>query len=62
MARGDHIIPIPGTKKRRHLEDNIGALEVNLTEEDLAGIDAAFPPDLAAGDRYAATMQATLNG
>ena len=62
MAQGDSIVPIPGTKKRRHLEDNVGALAVSLSPDDLAAIDTAFPPDLAAGDRYAATMQAALNG
>ncbi|HVW85065.1 MAG TPA: aldo/keto reductase [Bryobacteraceae bacterium] len=52
LAQGDNIIPIPGTKRRRYLEENLGALNVRLTAVDLAGIDAAMPAGAAAGDRY----------
>jgi aryl-alcohol dehydrogenase-like predicted oxidoreductase len=52
LAQGDNIIPIPGTKRRRYLEENLGALNVRLTAGDLAGIDAAMPAGAAAGDRY----------
>lgn len=52
LAKGDDIVPIPGTKRRDRLEENLGALEVTLTPEDLARIDAAFPPGIAAGARY----------
>jgi aryl-alcohol dehydrogenase-like predicted oxidoreductase len=62
MAQGEHIVPIPGTKRRKYLEDNAGAVDVHLTAEDLAEIDAAFPPDQAAGERYAPSMMETLNG
>jgi aryl-alcohol dehydrogenase-like predicted oxidoreductase len=62
MAQGEHIVPIPGTKRRKYLEDNAGAVDVHLTAEDLAEIGAAFPPDQAAGQRYAPSMMETLNG
>jgi len=54
LTRGDDVIPIPGTRRRRHLEDNLGALAVDLDAADLTDIEAAFPPDAAHGDRYPA--------
>src|SRR5690606_19464769 len=47
-----HIIPIPGTRRRRYLEENIAALDVTLDAGERAALDAAFPPDAAAGPRY----------
>jgi len=59
LARGEDIVPIPGTKQRRYLEENFGALEVRLSPEDLARIERALPPGAAAGSRYPeAAMQA----
>jgi aryl-alcohol dehydrogenase-like predicted oxidoreductase len=52
LAQGEDIVPIPGTKRRRWLEQNLAALEVTLDETDLARLDAAFPPDVALGHRY----------
>jgi aryl-alcohol dehydrogenase-like predicted oxidoreductase len=52
LAQGDDIVPIPGTTKVSHLEQNLKALELELTEEDLARIDEAFPPGATFGDRY----------
>ncbi|MBM1169778.1 aldo/keto reductase [Microvirga arabica] len=52
LAQGDDIVPIPGTKRRRYLEENAGAFDVNLTDEDLARIDRIIPPGAAAGTRY----------
>jgi aryl-alcohol dehydrogenase-like predicted oxidoreductase len=52
LAQGDDVVPIPGTKRVHYLEENVGALDVELTVGDLATIDAAFPTDAAAGDRY----------
>ena len=52
LAQGDDIVPIPGTKRRKYLEENAVALEVKLTQEDLRRIDEVFPPEAAAGDRY----------
>ncbi|MHB8671446.1 MAG: aldo/keto reductase [Acidimicrobiales bacterium] len=53
LAQGDDVAPIPGTKRRSRLEENLGAVDIELTAEDLATLDAVFPPDAAAGDRYA---------
>ena len=53
LARGDDIVPIPGTKRRRYLEDNAGAVDVELTPEELARLEAAFPKGATAGERYA---------
>ncbi|RYB01753.1 aldo/keto reductase [Lichenibacterium ramalinae] len=59
LAQGDDIVPIPGTKRRTYLEENLGALDVALTPDDLARLDRALPPGAAAGPRYpAAQMQA----
>jgi aryl-alcohol dehydrogenase-like predicted oxidoreductase len=62
LAQGDDIVPIPGTKRRKYLEENIGALEVKLTEADLARINEVFPTDAAAGNRYPEHMMAIVNG
>lgn len=61
MAKGDDIIPIPGTKKISRLEENIGALNVVLSQEDIVAIESAVPPEAVAGDRYPAFSAATLN-
>jgi aryl-alcohol dehydrogenase-like predicted oxidoreductase len=52
LHQGDHLVPIPGTKRRKYLEENIEATEVQLSQEDLARIDEAAPAGAAAGDRY----------
>ena len=52
LAQGDDVVPIPGTKRRRYLEENVGATEVELSAEDLARIDEVAPAGVAAGDRY----------
>ena len=52
LAQGEDIVTIPGTKRRNFLEQNLGALNVTLTEEDLARINDAFPMDAAVGTRY----------
>jgi aryl-alcohol dehydrogenase-like predicted oxidoreductase len=52
LAQGDDIVPIPGTKRRKYLEDNVGAAGVTLTEDDLARIEEAMPRGSAAGERY----------
>ncbi len=61
LAQGDDIVPIPGTKRRTYLEDNLGALDVVLTEEDLQRIDTVLPPGAAMGTRYAAPQMAAVN-
>jgi len=52
IAQGSDIVPIPGTKRRKYLEENVGAGAVELTKEDLRRIDETFPPEAAAGARY----------
>jgi aryl-alcohol dehydrogenase-like predicted oxidoreductase len=52
LAQGDDIVPIPGTKRRQYLEENVGATEITLTADDLQRIDAVAPKGVAAGDRY----------
>ncbi len=62
LAQGDDIVPIPGTKRRTYLNDNVGAVEVSLSQADRDELDAAFPPGAAAGDRYAQAGMVALNG
>ncbi len=52
LAQGDDVVPIPGTKRRKYLEENVGALQLKLTKEDLRRIDEVFPQQAAAGERY----------
>ena len=54
LAQGDDIVPIPGTKRRRYLEENVAAPDVRLDAADLARLDQAFPPGITAGERYPA--------
>lgn len=61
LAQGEDVVPMPGTKRRSYLEDNVGALEVVLTQEDLARIDRLLPKGVAAGDRYTAAGMADVN-
>jgi len=61
LVQGDDIVPIPGTKRRKYLEENAGAVEVKLTKEDLRRIDEVFPPEAAAGARYPEHMLALVN-
>ncbi|MEI7375774.1 aldo/keto reductase [Dickeya chrysanthemi] len=61
MAQGEHIVPIPGTKRRRYLEENVGAASVSLTPRELDEINAIFPPQAAAGERYGREGMATLD-
>jgi aryl-alcohol dehydrogenase-like predicted oxidoreductase len=52
LAQGNDIVPIPGTKRRKYLEQNAAAVDIALTKDDLATLDQAFPPHVAAGLRY----------
>jgi aryl-alcohol dehydrogenase-like predicted oxidoreductase len=61
LARGNDVVPIPGTKRRKHLEDDLGALAVRLDDEDLQELDAIFPADAAVGTRYPAGMMEWVN-
>ena len=61
LAQGEDIVPIPGTKRRKYLEDNVGALNVQLTPQDLRRLDEVFPRGAAAGLRYPETMMKVVN-
>jgi aryl-alcohol dehydrogenase-like predicted oxidoreductase len=61
LAQGEDIVPIPGTKRRKYLEENIGALDVELNDGDLKRIDRALPRGAATGARYAAPQMAAVN-
>jgi len=62
LAQGDDIVPIPGTKQRRYLEENLRSLEVELTPLDLEQIEEVAPRGAAAGDRYHEAGMKTING
>ncbi|MDR7522831.1 MAG: aldo/keto reductase [Armatimonadota bacterium] len=61
LARGPEIVPIPGSKRRSHLEENVAALQVHLTAADLTALDEAVPPGAAAGERYPPALMQRLN-
>ncbi|GBU11457.1 aldo/keto reductase [Enterobacterales bacterium] len=60
LSRSPSIVPIPGTKRRHYLEENIAALDVSLSEAEIAAIEAVFPFQAAAGERYGAEMMRIL--
>ncbi|MFI9155231.1 aldo/keto reductase [Streptomyces sp. NPDC053367] len=60
--RGDDVVPIPGTRRQRYLEENLAALNIELTPEDLAAIEAAAPAEEVAGSRYDAGSLAFVDG
>jgi len=62
MAQGEDIVPIFGTRRRAHLEENLGALEIELTAEDLGQIEEVAPRGAASGQRYPEAMMGLLNG
>ena len=61
LAQGNDIVPIPGTKRVKYLDQNIGALDVQLSEPELKRLDAVLPPGAAAGERYGALGMETVN-
>ncbi len=62
LGRGEDIVPIPGTKRIKYLEENVAAADVLLSAEDLTRVEAAFPADAAAGQRYPEESMKALNG
>lgn len=62
LAQGDDIVPIPGTKRRKYLEENAGAVDISLTEDQVEQLNNIFPPDAISGERYVPHMMALLNG
>jgi aryl-alcohol dehydrogenase-like predicted oxidoreductase len=61
LAQGEDIVPIPGTKRRKYMEENAAAVDVDLAPELLDELNEVFPPDAAAGERYAPAMKALIN-
>jgi aryl-alcohol dehydrogenase-like predicted oxidoreductase len=61
LAQGDDIVPIPGTKRVRYLEENLGALEVRLGDDEQRRLEAAFPLGAAAGERYSTQAMRVVN-
>ena len=61
LAQGEDIVPIPGTRRRRHLDDNLGALDVRLSQDELDRLAAVVPADALARDRYQAQGMAAVN-
>jgi aryl-alcohol dehydrogenase-like predicted oxidoreductase len=61
LHKGDNIVPIPGTKRRKYLEENAGAATLSLTPAELAALDRALPPEAVAGPRYNERMMAFID-
>jgi aryl-alcohol dehydrogenase-like predicted oxidoreductase len=61
LHKGDDIVPIPGTKRRKYLEENVKAAEVRLTPDELSALDAALAPGRVSGPRYAPANQAMVD-
>jgi aryl-alcohol dehydrogenase-like predicted oxidoreductase len=61
LAQGADVVPIPGAKRRRHLEENLGALDLALTPADLAALNEIAPPGVAAGQRYPEDAMKAVN-
>ena len=61
LSQGDDIVPIPGTKRRKYLEENVAALDLKLTPEDLHRLEEAFPHGAASGQRYTEQMMKAVN-
>jgi aryl-alcohol dehydrogenase-like predicted oxidoreductase len=62
LAQGEDIVTIPGTKRRKYLEENLGAERVRLTAADLKRIDELIPKGVAKGERYPAATMQLING
>jgi aryl-alcohol dehydrogenase-like predicted oxidoreductase len=62
LAQGKDVVPIPGTKRRKYLEENVAALQVNLTAADLQRIEGVAPKGVAAGSRYPERAMRAING
>jgi aryl-alcohol dehydrogenase-like predicted oxidoreductase len=62
LAQGEDIVPIPGTKRRKYIEENAAAVDTVLPPDLIEKLNNIFPPDAAAGDRYAPAMKVLING
>jgi aryl-alcohol dehydrogenase-like predicted oxidoreductase len=61
LQKGDDIVPIPGTKRRKYLEENVGAVSLKLSADELRQLDDALSPDAIAGPRYNERMMALVD-
>jgi aryl-alcohol dehydrogenase-like predicted oxidoreductase len=61
LHKGSDVVPIPGTKRRRYLEENVGAAEILLSADDMEKLDAALPPEKVAGPRYSPPQMAMID-
>ncbi len=61
LHKGNDVVPIPGTKRRQYLEENLGAVDVRLTREEMALLDSALAPERVSGPRYAPAQQAQVD-
>ncbi len=61
LHKGNDIVPIPGTKRRKYLEENLGAAALKLTPSEIGALDAALAPGKVAGPRYTPEMAALVN-
>ena len=61
LAKGNDLVPIPGTKRRKYLEENAAAMDITLSAAQVNELDSIFPSDVAAGERYAPHMMALIN-
>jgi aryl-alcohol dehydrogenase-like predicted oxidoreductase len=61
LHKGDDIVPIPGTKRRQYLEENVAAASVRFTPDELASLDAALAPEKVAGPRYGEKLMAQID-
>lgn len=61
LHKGEELVPIPGTKRRAYLEENVDAASVELDGDDMAGLDAALPPAVVAGERYGREMMSLID-
>jgi aryl-alcohol dehydrogenase-like predicted oxidoreductase len=61
LHKGSDIVPIPGTKRRRYLEENVAAADLKLSADEIAELDAALPPEVVAGPRYNDRMMAFID-
>jgi aryl-alcohol dehydrogenase-like predicted oxidoreductase len=61
LHKGDDIVPIPGTKRRRYLEENVAAADVRLSPAEMEQLDAALRPEVVAGPRYGESMMSLID-
>jgi aryl-alcohol dehydrogenase-like predicted oxidoreductase len=61
LAKGEDLVPIPGTKRRKYLEENVAAADIQLNASEVAELDAAIPASEIAGDRYAAAAMRAID-